>query len=156
MSGVISRWLGGVEALPEISERLLRVQIENRPASQVIELYDSDMTLFYCDPPYLHETRGDSKAYGNEMTDRDHMALADILNSVKGMVAISNYDCGLMEKLYPKRKWWKTYGQEKTIHSTKDKRIEVLWTNYDPQLIRKKEMSIQKGATTKAHRELEL
>ena len=32
MSGVISRWLGGIEALSEIGERLLRVQIENRPA----------------------------------------------------------------------------------------------------------------------------
>jgi DNA adenine methylase len=30
MSGVVSRWLGGVEALQEIAERLLRVQIENR------------------------------------------------------------------------------------------------------------------------------
>ena len=32
MSGVVSRWLGGVEALSEVAERLLRVQIENRPA----------------------------------------------------------------------------------------------------------------------------
>jgi DNA adenine methylase len=31
MSGVVSRWLGSVETLPEIAERLLRVQIENRP-----------------------------------------------------------------------------------------------------------------------------
>ena len=51
MSGVISRWLGGVQALPEIAERLLRVQIENRPAVDVIWLYDSPDTLFYCDPP---------------------------------------------------------------------------------------------------------
>src|SRR5205085_1772704 len=29
MSGVVSRWLGSVESLPEIAERLLRVQIEN-------------------------------------------------------------------------------------------------------------------------------
>src|SRR5436305_5394699 len=59
MSGVVSRWLGGVEALPEIAERLLRVQIENRPALDVIRLYDDSTTLFYCDPPYPHETRGD-------------------------------------------------------------------------------------------------
>src|SRR5205085_9068028 len=32
MSGVVSRWLGSVEGLAEIAERLLRVQIENRPA----------------------------------------------------------------------------------------------------------------------------
>src|SRR5205085_953565 len=62
MSGVVSRWLGSVDALPHIAERLLRVQIENRPAIEVIRLYDSAGTLFYCDPPYVHSSRGDSKA----------------------------------------------------------------------------------------------
>src|SRR5579863_9269327 len=56
MSGVVSRWLGSIETLPEVAIRLLRVQIENRPATEVIRLYDSTETLFYCDPPYPHET----------------------------------------------------------------------------------------------------
>ena len=47
MSGVISRYLGGVEQLAAIAERLLRVQIENRPAIDVIRLYDDENTLFY-------------------------------------------------------------------------------------------------------------
>lgn len=132
MSGVVSRWLGGVDALPEIGGRLLRVQIENRPALDVIRLYDSKDTLFYCDPPYVHDTRGDSKAYGYEMTDEQHRALADALNSVQGKVAFSNYDCELIDKLYPPKRWRKIVGPEKTIHSTKDTRREVLWTNYDP------------------------
>lgn len=132
MSGVISRWLGGVQALPEIAERLLRVQIENRPAIDVINLYDSEETLFYCDPPYIHITRGDSNAYGYEMTDDEHEILADALNRVKGKVAISNYDCDLMNRFYPTPKWHKSYALERTIHSTKGKRSEVLWTNYDP------------------------
>ena len=76
MSGVISRWFGGIEALGEIGARLLRVQIENRPAIDVIRLYDSPGTLFYCDPPYLHETRGDSKAYGFEMDVEQHREIA--------------------------------------------------------------------------------
>ncbi len=50
MSGVVSRWLGSVEALPAIADRLLRVQIENRPAPELINLYDDKSTLFYCDP----------------------------------------------------------------------------------------------------------
>jgi len=131
MSGVISRWLGGVQMLPEIAERLLRVQIENRPAIDVIKLYDSQETLFYCDPPYVHTTRGDSKAYGYEMTDDEHKKLADTLNTVKGKVALSNYDCALMNQLYPAPKWRKFDAPERTIHSTKGKRAEVLWTNYD-------------------------
>lgn len=130
MSGVISRWLGAVEDLPEIAERLLRVQIENRPAIDVIRLYDSPDTLFYCDPPYIHETRGDSKAYGFEMTDEEHTELAEVLNAVQGKVAISNYDCELMDRLYPSSQWRKHISSPRTIHSTKDTRAEVLWTNY--------------------------
>jgi len=132
MSGVVSRWLGGVEMLPEIGERLLRVQIENRPAVDVVRLYDSKDTLFYCDPPYIHETRGDAKAYGHEMTDDKHRELADVLNSAKGMVAVSNYDCELMGELFPAKRWRKIIGPAKTNHSTKDTRTEVLWVNYDP------------------------
>jgi DNA adenine methylase len=132
MSGVVSRWLGAVEELPEIGERLLRIQIENRPAVDVVRLYDSEETLFYCDPPYVHDTRGDSKAYGHEMTDRQHRALAETLNQAKGMVAFSNYDCELINKLYPPTRWRKIVGPRRTIHSTKDSRSEVLWVNYDP------------------------
>lgn len=132
MSGVVSRWLGAVEALPEIAARLLRVQIENRPAIDVIQLYDSPKTLFYCDPPYIHETRGDSQAYGHEMTDAEHALLAKVLNSVKGMVAISNYQCDLMDRLYSAPKWRKVVSPDRTIHSTKGTRAEVVWTNYDP------------------------
>jgi len=132
MSGVVSRWLGSIEDLPEIAERLLRVQIENRPAPNVIRLYDSPQTLFYCDPPYVHLTRGDSKAYGYEMSDDEHRELAQVLNSVQGLVAISNYQCRLMDELYPPPKWIKHVAPEKTIHSTKGKRVEALWTNHDP------------------------
>ena len=138
MSGVVSRWLGGVEQLEFIAERLLRVQIENRPAIDVINLYDSKETLFYCDPPYIHETRGDTKSYGFEMEDHDHRALAKTLNSIEGLAAISNYECELMEELYPSGKWKKFYSPEKTIHSTKDTRQEVLWVNYDLQELKMK------------------
>jgi DNA adenine methylase len=133
MSGVISRWLGGVEMLPEIADRLLRVQIENRPAIDVIGLYDSPTTLFYCDPPYIHETRGDSKAYGYEMTDQQHCELAKVLNAVKGMVALSNYQCPLMDELYSGPRWHKIVGPARTNHATKGTRVEVLWVNYKIQ-----------------------
>lgn len=128
MSGVVSRWLGGVEALDEIAERLLRVQIENRPAVEVIRLYDSVETLFYCDPPYLHETRGDSKAYGFEMDNTQHQELADVLNQRRGKVAISGYRCDVMDKWY---QGWKRYDAPvKHCHSTKQPRQECLWMNY--------------------------
>ncbi len=130
MSGVVSRWLGSVEQLPHIANRLLRVQIENRPALDIVKLYDHPDTLFYCDPPYVHGTRGDAKAYGHEMSDGDHERLAKVLNKARGKVALSNYDCKLMDELYPAPDWHKQLGPLKTIHSTKDRRQEGLWTNY--------------------------
>ncbi|MCL2501734.1 MAG: DNA adenine methylase, partial [Bacteroidales bacterium] len=138
MSGVVSRWLGGIEQLNFIAERLLRVQIENRPAIDVIKLYDSKETLFYCDPPYIHETRGDTKSYGYEMTNNNHRELSEVLNSIDGLVAVSNYECELMEKLYPSNKWNKIFSSEKTIHSTKDVRQEVLWVNYKIEKLKSK------------------
>jgi DNA adenine methylase len=128
MSGVVSRWLGSVEGLPDIAERLLRVQIENRPAIEVIQVYDSKDTLFYCDPPYPHSSRGDSKAYKYEMTDKNHEELAHLLKNVKAKVAISGYRNHLMDTLY---KDWKCFeAKEKNCHSIKKPRVEVLWTNY--------------------------
>jgi DNA adenine methylase len=132
MSGIVSRFLGGVEMLPEIAQRLLRVQIENRPATDVIRLYDGPKTLFYCDPPYVHDTRGDAKAYKYEMTDEQHADLAAALNAARGKVAVSNYDCELMDRLYPAPKWTKFSSGPRTNHATKGQRVEVLWTNYDP------------------------
>jgi len=128
MSGVVSRWLGSVAGLPEIAERLLRVQIENRPALEVIKLYDSSDTLFYCDPPYPHESRGDSKAYGFEMTNAEHQELAYIVRQIKGKAAISGYRCDLMETLY--KDWRCAEAPEKKCHSVKQLRAEALWMNY--------------------------
>ena len=130
MSGAVSRWLGGVEALDDIAHRLIRVQIENRPAVDVIRLYDSPSTLFYCDPPYLHATRGDSKAYGFEMDEDQHREFAEAVRHCRGKVAVSGYDHPLMEELFPGSRWMKTVAPEKTNHSTKSTRQEVLWTNY--------------------------
>jgi DNA adenine methylase len=135
MSGVVSRWLGGVDALPQICVRLLRVQIENRPALDVIRLYDSKDTLFYLDPPYVHETRGDTKAYKFEMTDDQHRELADALNSAKGKIAVSNYYCELYKNLFPEGRWHK-FSIETTNHATKDRRTECLWCNYDPYQVK--------------------
>ncbi|MDM9383107.1 DNA adenine methylase [Chlorogloeopsis sp. ULAP01] len=129
MAGAVSRWLGSVEDLPEIAQRLLRVQIEHDSAIRVIKRYDSEDTLFYCDPPYPHDSRGDTQAYAYEMTDEQHRDLADVLHNVQGKVAISGYKCSLMEELYSD--WKAIQAPTKACHSTKGLRTEVLWLNYD-------------------------
>lgn len=131
MAGAVSRWLGSVEALPEIVQRLQRVQIENAPAIEVIRRYDSKSTLFYCDPPYPHEARGDSKAYGYEMTNREHEELAEVLKCVKGLVAVSGYRCALMDRLYCG--WIRVDANTRLCNSSKGERTESLWANYDPR-----------------------
>jgi DNA adenine methylase len=128
MSGVISRWLGGIEGLDDIGARLLVVQIENRPALDVIRLYDSPETLFYCDPPYIHSTRGDAKAYGFELDEGQHAELAAALRRVAGKAAISGYRCALMDRLY--KGWRRVDADEKHCHSIKQLRQESVWLNY--------------------------
>ena len=130
MSGVVSRWLGSVEALPGIAARLLRVQIENRPALELVDLYDDQGTLFYCDPPYPHEARGDSKAYGFEMTDEDHRAFAEKMHGVRGRAAVSGYRCRLYDRLFAG--WQRIDAPAKRCHSIKKDRQEALWVNYRP------------------------
>jgi DNA adenine methylase len=128
MSGVVSRWLGSVEALPDIAERLLRVQIENRPALELIDLYDEKGTFFYCDPPYVHDSRGDSKAYGYELTDAEHEALAGKLRGIKGRAAVSGYCSELYETLF--KGWIRIDAPIKQTHSVKQPRQESLWINF--------------------------
>jgi DNA adenine methylase len=128
MAGAVSRWLGGVEALADIATRLIRVQIENRPALDLIRLYDAKGTLFYCDPPYLHDTRGDSSAYGFEMDESEHIALAEVLHGCKAKVAISGYRNRLMDELF--EGWRRFDAPLKQCHSIKKTRQECLWMNY--------------------------
>jgi len=128
MAGAVSRWLGSVEGLSEIAQRLLRVQIESAPAIDVIRRYDSKETLFYCDPPYPHDSRGDSRAYAYEMTDDDHRQLAAVLHEVQGKVALSSYASPLMTELYGD--WQCIEAPTKKAHSVKKERAELLWINY--------------------------
>jgi len=128
MSGAVSRWLNKIEGLDDIVQRLRRVQIENRPAVNIIRLYDSPGTLFYLDPPYPHDSRKDSKAYGYEMKNSDHEHLAEILHDINGKAAISGYRGTLMDKLY--QDWRRIDAPQKRAHSCKDVRQESLWVNY--------------------------
>lgn len=128
MAGAVSRWLGSVEGLAEIAQRLLRVQIEHAPAVEVIRRFDSEETLFYCDPPYPHDSRSDTNAYGYEMTDEDHRQLAEVLHAVSGKVAISSYSSRLMSELY--QDWECIQAPSRKVHSVKQDRVELLWINY--------------------------
>ena len=129
MAGAVSRWLGSVDGLPEIAQRLLRVQIENAPALEVIRRYDTAGTVFYLDPPYVHSSRGDASAYGHEMTEEEHRTLAETVQTVRGRVILSGYRTALYDELY--QGWRREDADERLCHSVRKPRRESLWLNFD-------------------------
>lgn len=106
--------------------RLKCVQIENRPALDVIRKFNHDNVLIYADPPYLLNTRG-GKQYRHEMNDQDHLDLLKALKQHKGSVILSGYphdmyDCEL--------KGWSRI-TKKSYNQNSDQRTEVLWMNFE-------------------------
>lgn len=100
MADVVSGYLSAIDSqLPLIIERLRKVQIVCRPALDVIQKWDRDDTLFYCDPPYAHGDRVSPDVYRHEMSDVDHAELAAALRACKGTSVISGYP-GLYSELY--------------------------------------------------------
>ena len=128
MAGAVSRWLGSVEALPEIAQRFQRVQIENAPAIEVIRRYDTADTVFYLDPPYVHSARGDAAAYGYEMTDGEHEELFAVLQTIRGRAVLSGYRSELYDDLYSG--WRRVDADERICHSARTNRQESVWMNF--------------------------
>lgn len=98
MSGRVSKWLSAIDRLPEVAARLRMVQIEHRPALDVIERFDTPDTLFYLDPPYVPATRR-SGEYAHEMTEADHVELVAALLDIDGMAVLSGYATPVYEPL---------------------------------------------------------
>lgn len=123
-------WRNFADCIPEFTERLRGVVIENRHAREVIAAHDGPETLFYVDPPYVLSTRkgwglGLSRGYKHELGDEDHAHLAAILNGVRGMVVLSGYACDLYEQLYD---GWKRI--EYGAHADGARaRVETVWIN---------------------------
>lgn len=94
----VAKWFRSLRDLPELHARFQRVVIENNDFRKVLEAWDSEETLFYCDPPYLMETRA-SGTYDHEMHTEDHAALVDLLLRCRGSWALSCYDHRIYEPL---------------------------------------------------------
>ena len=120
-------WANFPDALVAIIERLRGVVLECKDARAVMEQHDGPGTLHYCDPPYVHETRSQAMhghhGYDHEMTDQDHVELAEFLHGLEGMVVLSGYGCQLLEELY---KGW-TRVVKRARGDCNARRTEVLW-----------------------------
>ena len=125
-SYAVSCWNRLALDLFEAAARLKEVQIENRPALDVIRRFNYENVLIYADPPYLLETRG-GKQYKYEMNEQDHVELLDALKQHKGSVILSGY----MSEMYDRELAGWTCIMRKSYNQNKDPRTEVLWCNFD-------------------------
>ena len=134
MADVVSGYLSTIdEQLPLIVERLRTVEIVCRPAVEVIRMWDSPQTVFYCDPPYLPSTRHESSrsVYGCEMTEDEHRELATVLRGCAGRVVLSGYPSGLYRELYAN---WRVTSFDIANHAaggrSKARMQETIWMNW--------------------------
>lgn len=135
MGNNTAQWWRKVGFIGEWHERLARVQVENRPAIDVMRDFDSPTTTHYVDPPYPTETRRQSlNAYKHEATPADHRDLVKCLLDLDGAVVLSGYDTDLYDPLA--EAGWHTV--TRSVHARGageggDKgRVECLWMNREP------------------------
>jgi len=142
MAGTASKWLSCLQGLPELHQRLQRVQIECADWRCILDTYDTPETLFYCDPPYVPDTRRGG-GYKHELTTEEHTELVERLLGVRGMVALSGYPNEIykpLEEMGWEKKEWNTacYAVGKTRGTgilgpgtalAKQPRVECLWRN---------------------------
>lgn len=122
-------WRSFPAALVNVVERLRGVVIENRDAHELMARHDTEATLHYCDPPYVHATRSSAMhgahGYSHEMTDEDHARFAEVAGSLKGMVVISGYHSDLYDGLFG---GWHRIERQSLADGARP-RTEVLWFN---------------------------
>lgn len=119
-------WNKTPEAIKQAAERLRGVQIECKPAVDLIRQFNFQNVLIYADPPYVLDTRY-GKQYANEMSDEDHTELLEVLKLHNGPVLLSGYDSELYNDLL--------CGWNRDAVCSRNcktgKRTEILWMNFD-------------------------
>ncbi len=131
MAEPVSKYLSAIDGLEEVAERFATVAVEHMDAIELIEKYDRDDALIYCDPPYLPQTRykGITNHYANEMSFEDHEKFLDVLLACKGKVVLSGYHSELYDQ---KLSGWKidTLTTKAHMKNSGQTREEVLWMNW--------------------------
>ncbi|MBP3359923.1 MAG: DNA adenine methylase [Clostridia bacterium] len=113
------------DVITECCERLKNAQIENIDALKLIQRYDNENTLIYCDPPYLQKLRK-RNMYANDLTEAQHIELLDTLKLSKSMVIISGYDNDLYNEALSD---WRTDTKQTTVQMGLH-RMEKIWMNF--------------------------
>ena len=131
MNEQASAWLNCIDGLGDVHERLKRVVVLCGDALKVIRQQDGEQTLFYLDPPYIHETRATTDAYAYEMDTAAHQALLNTIRQCKGRVMLSGYPNDLYDNTL--REWNRHDRQiDNKVSNAASKRTmtESLWCNF--------------------------
>ncbi len=118
-------WNDLPDVITNVAQRLKMVQIEHKPAVELIKAFNHDNVLIYADPPYVLSTRG-RKQYRYEMSDQDHVELLETLLLHTGPVMLSGYDSDLYNDYLM---GWKKISTPARAENSLP-RTEVLWMNY--------------------------
>lgn len=118
-------WYRLPEWIIDIAERLWMVQIENRPALEVIERFNYSNVFMYIDPPYMLHTRT-GKQYNYKMTDSDHEELLKMLLQSKAKIMLSGYESDMYNDYLAG--WGKKQFSSYAEHGKP--RTETVWINY--------------------------
>ena len=124
----LRNWYNLPEKILEVAERLRCVQIDNRPALEVIKRFNYPDVFMYIDPPYLWKTRT-AKQYRHEMTDADHEQLLRELLTTQAMIMISGYETDMYNDIL--KGWHKEQFRSHAEYG--GSRIETVWMNYERQ-----------------------
>lgn len=122
-------WCNMTDKIMQAAERLRGVQIENRPAVELMRRFNYPNVLIYLDPPYMPQVRN-GKQYRCEMFDEEsHAELLETAKAHKGSVLISGYESDLYNDML--RDW---HREETACYSQVcSKKREILWMNFEPE-----------------------
>ena len=136
MNEQAASWWSAVEGLDEAHHRLRRVVIMNLPAATLIRREDSPDSFFYCDPPYVADTRVATKSYRFEMNADQHGELLETLAGLTGKFILSGYRHPLYDDIARRMDWHRidiAIDNKASSGKTKPIQIESLWMNFRPE-----------------------
>jgi DNA adenine methylase len=132
-TNVAGEWADLPDALQAVIERMRGVNIEQRPALELLERYAGPDTLFYLDPPYMPETRSTKSrkpgeryhTYAFELSEADHVDLLSACRASEAMIVLSGYPADLYQEMLHD---WRCVTIDARAHRNSP-RTECLWIN---------------------------
>jgi len=123
-------------------KRLKNARIYCRDYKDIILEYNFPEALIYLDPPYVHETRENTRYYIKEFSNKEHEEMVDIIKDMRAKIALSGYDNEIYRRL--EEHGWKkvsigTYSKRQRKKEMGEKSFqaeEFVWINYPLSLLR--------------------